>query len=383
MSKLYTLNTTKKTNTKLTNEIVDARLTETNRPIIRISNVVNSSTKIDWRCTTCDYVWGTTPNSVLNLKSGCPRCNGKMKLTVDDVDTRLANRHLVRIGQYINYDTPIAWQCADCCTEWDASPNNILRGTGCPACSELVKGRTKSLGQYDRAVSTLLNKQLALRSPYTRIIDKHTIECQMCDHVWDVRLNDIVNNDTGCPSCAGLTKLTNEVVDQRLLTNNRQLVRVGSVVNATSKIEWKCHHGHSWNATPDSVLNLMSGCPMCGRVGFASKSYFNRNPHKRTISGILYLVEGNHNNIRFIKIGITEKNVVRRFAGDIKKYQIREIASRRMELYDAYQLEQEVLHKYIDKFYQPSPDFDGKTECLRYDPTIIEDILQTYFMIEP
>lgn len=371
------MNTKKKTNTKLTNEVIDNRLLKSNRPITRIGSVVNSATKIKWKCTTCNHEWDTTPNSVLNLNSGCPHCAGNTKLTESDIDDRIDGRGIVRVGSYVNYDTPIKWQCTNCFHAWNASPNNVLHGTGCPICSEWIKGQVKSLGQYDRVIATLSDKQLALQSPYTRVMDKHTVECLTCGHKWEVRLNDIVNNDNSCPSCAGLVKLTNEVVDQRL--NDRHIVRVGDVINATTKIEWKCQYNHSWYATPDSVLNLQSGCPVCGRVGFASHLYFKRNPHKRDINGMLYFIEGEYNNKHFIKIGITEKTVARRFAGDIKKYQIREIATRSATLYEAYLLEQEILHKYIDRLFQPSGDFDGKTECLQYDPKIIEDILQNYF----
>lgn len=377
------MNTKKKTNTKLTNEAVDSRLLEATRPIIRIGNVVNSATKIKWNCTVCAHEWDATPNSVLNLGSGCPSCAGTIKHTAATIDDKIGGRRIVRIGEYVNYDTPIEWECAECHHAWMASPNNILHGTGCPVCSAQAAGKTKSLGQYDRVCDILVTNQLTLITPYTRIIDKHTINCQVCNHSWDVRLNDIVNNNNGCPSCTGLVKLTNEIVDQRLVTGNRMLVRVGDIVNATTKIEWKCQHGHLWSATPDSVLNLQSGCPMCNNVGVPGKLYFERCPHKKNVPGRLYLIEGEYNDVRFIKVGITERAVNRRFAGDLQKYQIQEISHIETTMWNAYQLEQEILHKYIDRLYQPSPEFDGKTECLRYDPKIIKDILQTYFMVEP
>ena len=373
------MTTQKKTNTKLTNELIDSRLLNEKRPIVRVSNVVNSSTKLTWKCTDCDHAWNATPNSVLNLKSGCPRCSGKLKLTNADIDRALGTRHIVRVGDYVNYDTPIQWKCIACSNEWMSSPNNILHGTGCPVCSDTIKGKAKSLSQYDRVHEILAYKQLTLITPYTRIIDKHTIKCQTCSYVWDIRLNDVVNNHHGCPSCAGLVKLTNDKIDKRLLESNRSLIRIGDVVNATTKIEWKCQHNHIWKATPDSVLNLMSGCPVCGRVGFASKRYFERNPHKRNMPGLVYLIEGTYNDTRFIKIGITEKTVTRRFSGDIKKYQIREIARKETTLWDAYTIEQAILQQYIGDLHQPSDEFDEKTECLRYDPKIIEDILDTYF----
>ena len=34
-------------------------------------------------------------------------------------------------------------------------------------------------------------------------------------------------------------------------------------VNAKTKLEWKCELGHVWEATPDSIRNKNSWCPIC------------------------------------------------------------------------------------------------------------------------
>lgn len=302
------------------------------------------------------------------------------KKTSDQIDVLLLDRPLKRVGNYMGYDTRIAWKCLECNGEWLATPNNVItKNSGCPKCELVAAGKRKSANSYNRVNHILQEAGLELLDPYTRVIDKHHVKCNTCDYVWEVRLNDIVNNHRRCPSCAGVAKLTNVVVDLRLKETNRLVTREGDIINATTKTAWRCNHGHTWTATPDSVLNLKSGCPVCGRVGFASKLYFDRYPHKKFARGRVYLIEGMYDNTRFIKVGITEKTVVRRFAGNIRKYQIKEIASKEMALYDAYNIEQDILHQYIDKLYQPGGGFGGKTECIQYDPAIIEDVIRNYF----
>jgi len=205
------------------------------------------------------------------------------------------------------------------------------------------------------------------------------MRCNICEHRWKVRLNDVINNDVGCPSCAGLIKLTNTSVDRLLKEQKRNITRIGDIINARTKIEWKCSNNHSWSTTPDSVLNLLSGCPMCNRVGHASKEYFKRNPHKKKAPGLLYLIQLTYNNQIFVKVGITENNVTRRFAGDIQRYKIKEIASKQMSLYDAFLIEQEILNCYVKYLAKPSSTFGGKTECMQIAQDNVQLIIDSYF----
>lgn len=371
----------KKTNKpKLTNEIVDSRLISNQRTVKRIGDIINSSTKLEWCCTVCDYRWYTTANSILNLKSGCSSCYGNVKYTNEDIDEKIKNRSIVRISQCDGMMVPITWECTQCLDQWNASPSNIInRNSGCPQCSLVISGKKKSIGQLPRIQSTMSDKKLVLLSPYTRVIDKHNVRCEICTYCWEVRLNDIMNNDNGCPQCSRRLPLTNEMIDTRLLENNRNIIRVGNVVNATTKIEWQCTYNHVWMAVPDSVINAGSGCPTCSNVGRPGLLYFKHNPHKKLCDGILYLVRGEHNNITFIKVGITTRNVIQRYHGFVKDYNIEEIVSKPMNFYEAYLREQEILQEYLADLYAPSVDFGGRTECIRYDEKIIQDIKSKYF----
>lgn len=39
------------------------------------------------------------------------------------------------IGEYVNNRTKIKCRCKDCGNEWEATPSNLLKYRGCPACS--------------------------------------------------------------------------------------------------------------------------------------------------------------------------------------------------------------------------------------------------------
>lgn len=97
------------------------------------------------------------------------------------------------IESYINTATPILHECIKG-HQWKASPNNILRGWGCPDCSGLKKLTTK---QYE----SRLPVDIKLLQPYinyeTKILHKHT----KCGREWLARPHDILGKGSGCPSC--------------------------------------------------------------------------------------------------------------------------------------------------------------------------------------
>lgn len=119
---------------KLSNSDLDHKLLIRN--IKRLDNYVKSSTPIYFQCLLphCGFIWKTTPNSILSMQSGCPKCAGLVKLSNEDIDFRLEGRDIKRLDDYINIDTPINFKCLkeDCQNVWKASPANINKGRGCP-----------------------------------------------------------------------------------------------------------------------------------------------------------------------------------------------------------------------------------------------------------
>ena len=302
----------------ITNKTVDDRLSAEQRSLTRMANVINVITPILWQCKICSHVWEATPNNVLNVKSGCPVCAiEKSKLTNILVDARLtdSNRHIKRRDEVVGSLTSIDWECGKCNHTWKATPNSVL------------------------------------------------------------------NMGTGCPVCA---VLTNNTVDTRLTEHDRPVKRVGDVEGMHAPVEWKCEVcTHMWVATPDNVLNKGTGCPECQCSGMYCESYFRANPKKKIYPALVYLVEGETNGIKFFKVGITKKNTAQRYAGNKTKYNIVELASTHMMLYDAFSMEQEILCKYKEFLVRPDEDFGGKTECFQYNPAILTNILRDYFNRRP
>lgn len=120
---------------RLSDKMVDQKLIDRN--IIRLENIINNKTAINFQCSVCNHIWNTSVDSVLNRNTGCPNCN-KTLLSNKDVDILLENKNIKRIDNYVNGHTKIMFQCLieNCNYYWTTSPAHILYdGTGCPNCS--------------------------------------------------------------------------------------------------------------------------------------------------------------------------------------------------------------------------------------------------------
>ena len=101
-----------------------------------IGKYINATTKIMHKCLIDGYEWETTPNKMLD-GHGCPMCSKNKKKTQQEYIGAVfdVNSDIEVLGEYINSQTCILHKCKKCNTIWNAIPNNILRGHGCPVCS--------------------------------------------------------------------------------------------------------------------------------------------------------------------------------------------------------------------------------------------------------
>jgi hypothetical protein len=188
---------------KLSNKIIDQILLDTNRYLKRIDDYVSARLSIYWLCLVCQYRWKTTSDKILNSHRKCPNCSCRARLTNEIIDSRITNRNIRRISSFINSTIPIEWECLICKYIWSATTGNVLDGV----------------------------------------------------------------NPTGCSQCSNRIKLTDEIIDKRLIENNRPIIRLGHYDHSIEKrISWQCLNNNCnniWITTPSEILNNNSGCPIC------------------------------------------------------------------------------------------------------------------------
>lgn len=108
-----------------------------NQNIKILGKYIDSKTKVECNCLVCNNTWKATPSNLLKGQ-GCPSCNIKNRTKTQekflkDVESVMPNIKV--LGAYINSHEKIKCECTSCGNVWNAIPNNLLLGVGCPHCN--------------------------------------------------------------------------------------------------------------------------------------------------------------------------------------------------------------------------------------------------------
>ena len=166
-------------NARLNNNVVDEKLK--GRKITRIGNVTGSYGKMKVKCSVCAFEWFANTNSLLNHKTGCPRCANKERLSKENIAARIQGRSLILIGEITRSDEKTKWQCMKCNFVWHANPNSILgRGSGCPRCAKSLKRSEDSVYRDLKRIlpsDAKINRQFIIKE--TIKINEEIIRCRL------------------------------------------------------------------------------------------------------------------------------------------------------------------------------------------------------------
>ena len=121
---------------KRTPEEYETELNKIFSTIIPLEPYNGLKVKIFHRCLVCGEEWKVVPTNLLHLKQGCPRCGKHHKRTQEEFieDVYKVNPDIEVIGDFTKVADKIKFKCKNCGNVWEAKPNNILNGKGCPVC---------------------------------------------------------------------------------------------------------------------------------------------------------------------------------------------------------------------------------------------------------
>ena len=114
-------------------EVINQRLKQDGNSLRIVGEYINNSTKSPFECQKCGRRDCISPASALS-GHGCAGCAGNARLSVDQLQRDFKSLGYQIVGRFINARTPVAIVCEKG-HEWDASPDNVRRGTGCPTCA--------------------------------------------------------------------------------------------------------------------------------------------------------------------------------------------------------------------------------------------------------
>lgn len=125
------------------NEFVE-ELKRINPNIIVLEQYIDRNTYVDVKCKTCGYEWKSKPSQLLG-GHGCHKCAIKnqsdlLRKSQEQFEKELAsiNPSIIVLGVYKNNMTPIEVKCTKCDNVWQARPDGLLKGIGCPKCAKYL-----------------------------------------------------------------------------------------------------------------------------------------------------------------------------------------------------------------------------------------------------
>lgn len=265
---------------------------------------INNRTKIKIYCNNCNSVFYQTPNAHL-LGQGCPKCCKNLNTTIFVEKAYKKHKGLYDYSKvvYTASKNNVTIICNNCGKEFQQSANSHLRGNGCKHCNRMKYG-------------------ISLQTPKKQFLDK---------------VNTIHNNKY-----------------------SYDLTNYNGVANSIITITCPEHGKFQQNAR----IHLRSGCPKCVVKGFKRTKWITKCQNNINSNPETYIIRCFNTKEEFIKIGITQYSLSRRFAGKKSLPYSYEILKEFKGSPDFVWDKEKELHKKFKNYkYMPKIHFNGYTEC--------------------
>ena len=175
------------------------------------------------------------------------------------------------IGTYQGGQIKIKCKCKIDGHKWEATPNNLLNGHGCPVCGKKIKilKQRKTHEQFLQELQQV-NPNIEVLGTYKTGHNKILCRCKIDGYEWEPIPATLLQG-IGCPKCAGKPKRTHEQFIKELAHLHPNIQVLGTYKNTATNLKCKCKIcEHEWNPTPNGLL-AGRGCPKCARVKTAQK----------------------------------------------------------------------------------------------------------------
>ena len=156
---------------------------------------IGTKSHLKWRCSK-NHEWDTTFNSIKNNNSGCPKCAGKAKGSIEECKAFAISKGWKCLSDtYENSYTQLKWRCSEN-HEWSASFNSVKNGTGCPECNRL-----SLMGSIEKCKAFAISKGWGcLSDTYVNNLSHLKWRCSN-GHEWNACFSSVKNAGSGCPNC--------------------------------------------------------------------------------------------------------------------------------------------------------------------------------------
>lgn len=206
---------------KMNNDKYKQKLFKKHPHIVNVDDYVGFDIDILHKCTICGSEFYATPYLLLRTINGCIQCWYKSQTKTPEQyirDVEQVHQYIEVIDDYIDAKTKIRHRCTLDGTIWSATPNNVLRGKGCPTCGlkSRAQKRAKTTSQFTDELA-IVNPNVLLIGEYQGSRTHSRFKCKLCGHEWEAQSSSVLCG-CGCPMC-DISKGEREI-DKFLHNNN-------------------------------------------------------------------------------------------------------------------------------------------------------------------
>jgi formylmethanofuran dehydrogenase subunit E/very-short-patch-repair endonuclease len=242
---------------------------------------VRSAKPITIICNRCNKQFQQKLANHIDREQGCSDCNRGERITYEVFIRKATAKHdnaydysNIKPEDSISSDHDVSIICRDC--EYVFSQNvdcHMNRGQGCPKCAGTLKYTYELFLERvaDRPDIELFDySEIALMTDLTKET-KVPIFCNICDWRFMQRINDHVNNKSGCPNCAGLLRYTYQIfIEKATLAHGDKydysLIDPEMKIKVHDKVKIKCNVcQYTFDQSIDGHVNKKNGCPKCSK----------------------------------------------------------------------------------------------------------------------
>lgn len=338
----------------------------------RTGEYFGCTTRTEFTCE-AGHNWSALPDTVAG-GAGCKACGAvsaglKNRMGEDTFRVRLSAEHgdnIELVDDFTALKKKATFRCA-AGHVWSTLPQTLLvPGSACPQCCRSAAGsaRRASAESIAKRIHELHGDKVRLVDQYTHKRAKLRFACDH-NHEWLATFEN-VGRGSQCPTCAKLrqsqrvTKSLSAVTHEVALRHGDQIKLKQGYLRRSSKAEFECRCGHTWQAVVHNVI-IGCGCPRCAVGGF--------DPTRPAL--LYYLrVEGGDPARPLYKIGVTNYSVQQRFAYSCDRQRIRLLRSWEYQVgSEALGAERKVLSEFVSDRYTGAPILrgSGNTELFTRD----------------
>lgn len=216
-------------NAPKTNDDFLSEMNNINPNIEILEKYISNTKKVLCKCKIDNHQWSATPTNLLKGK-GCPICSGNMKMSHNDFQLKLKEiqPNILLLSEYINNKTKVRCKCLIDEYEWEAYPNNLLRGCGCHKCVNKTRRTHEDFCKEIKEIHPkikVLGKFATVNSPIRCF-------CSECENEFESLPTNLLNGH-GCLACSYRNKTIR-------INNLKEEMRAWTV-------EWKKKSAEKWN----------------------------------------------------------------------------------------------------------------------------------------